>query len=511
MTKTAAQHWTADRDTAVIAKCRQFATYTLPGQFVDPLVSQQSVQHDFQSVGGLLVNNLAAKLTRGLFPPGVPFFRSTLTKAMQDAARNAGRTDQEVENALNRVDQLATEKLFLSAATAQLSSIIKLLIITGNALLYREPETGRIIVWNLHSFSVKRRTTGEWRRVVLKQTMPLDELEPAIRNDYLAKKPSATQNKHANVDLYTRIEIKPGAVNPRAEVTTELDGIRVGPVSSYPQHLCPWVVPTWNLSSGEDYGRGMLEDYAGDFAKLSLMSEQLGLYELESLSLLNLVDEAAGGVVDEYAESDVGAFVRGKAGGVTAYERGDYAKINAVNQGLMTLVQRLSQAFMYTANTRQAERVTAEEIRTVASEADQNLGGVYSLLADVLQTPLAYLSLQDVSDELLDGLINRTIRPVILTGVAALTRAIAVQNLLEFSQEAALIVPALMQLDNRVDKVKLLDLLYNAKNIDTAAIMKDPDVMAQEAKAAQQALQAQQDASLLAASPAIQQTVNELG
>lgn len=514
MKKTAAQLWTDYRDTAVIAKCEKFAFYTLPGQFVDPLVKQQSVQHDFQSVGGLLTNNLSSKLTRGLFPPGIPFFKSALTKELQEAAQRSGKSAQEVENALNRVDQQAAEKLFLNAATAQLTAVIKLLIITGNALLYRDPKTGEITVWNLHSYVVRRTANGKWRCVVLKQTFPLDELPDAIRNDYIAKKPGAADRLHSQIDLYTKIEVQPGALNARAVVTTEIDGIRVGPESSYPQHLCPWVVPTWNLSSGEHYGRGLVEDFTGDFSKLSLMSEQLGLYELESLSILNLVDEAAGGVVDEYQEADTGEFVRGKTAGITSYERGDYNKINAVNNGLMALIQRLSQAFMYTANTRQAERVTAEEIRNTASEADQNLGGVYSLLAEVLQTPLAYLCMQDVSDDILVGLVNKSIRPTILTGVAALTRAIAVQNLLEFTQEAAVIVPALVQLDTRVDKNKLLDLLYNAKNIDTQAIMKDADQLAAEARAAKQAAQqTAQDtnAAILAASPDVQSTVSQLG
>lgn len=38
---------------------------------------------------------------------------------------------------------------------------------------------------------------------------------------------------------------------------------------------------------------------------------------------------------------------------------------------------------------RQGERVTAEEIRYVAGELEDTLGGVYSILAQELQLPLA--------------------------------------------------------------------------------------------------------------------------
>lgn len=509
---TAATLWTKYRDTSVIEKCRQYAQYTLPGLFIDPLVQQQSVQHDFQSVGGLLLNHLGAKVTRALFPPGVPFFKNVASEDLKRTATEKGVSDGELDNKLNQVDNQATDRLFLNSSTAQLTNIIKLLAMTGNMLMYRDKETAAIRFWTIHSYSVRRISNGEWRCVVLKEQFQLDELPESIRNDYLSKKPGQKDRLHSQIDLYTKIERQMGSVNPRIVVTTEIDGVRCGPESSYPAHLCPWVVATWNLSPGEHYGRGMVEDYTGDFAKLSLLSEQLGLYELEALSLLNLVDEAAGGIVDEYQEADTGDFVRGKTGGITSYERGDYNKINAVNGGLQQVIQRLSMAFLYSGNTRDAERVTAEEIRQTANEAEQMLGGVYSLLAEQLQMPLAYLVTAEVSDTVMAGLVTRSYKPQILTGIPALTQAVLVQNLLEFSQTAAVVVPALIQLDDRVDRYKLLDVLYSSKNIDTSTIFKSPQQMQADAELkAQAAAQAQADTSVLGQAPAIQQTVSQLG
>ena len=509
---TAASLWTKYRDTAVIRKCEQYAQYTLPGLFVDPLVQQKTVQHDFQSVGGLLLNHLGAKVTRALFPPGVPFFKNVASEDLKATAERNGTSEAELDNRLNQVDNQATERLFLNSSTAQLTNIIKLLAMTGNMLMYRDKDTAAIRFWTLHSYSVRRISNGEWRCVVLKEQFQLDELPESIRNDYLAKKPGNKDRLYSQVDLYTKLERQVGTVNPRVVVTTEIDGIRVGPESSYPAHLCPWILATWNLSPGEHYGRGMVEDYTGDFAKLSLLSEQLGLYELEALSLLNLVDESAGGVVDEYQDADTGAFVRGKTGGIVSYERGDYNKIAAVNSGLQQIIQRLSMAFLYSGNTRDAERVTAEEIRQTANEAEQMLGGVYSLLAEQLQMPLAYLVTAEVSDAIMAGLVTRAYKPQILTGIPALTQAVFVQNLLEFSQTAAVVVPAMIQLDDRVDRYKLLDQLYSAKNIDTSAIFKTATQLAQEAQQkAEAANQIQTDASVLGQAPAIQQTVSQLG
>jgi hypothetical protein len=492
---TASELWSQYRDENIIRKCENFARFTNPTVFVDPLQKgPKQLEHDFQSVGAVFLNNLSSKLVAALFPTGIPFFKNQITKGLQAAADEKNIDDQQLASMLAAIDREAAERLFLNGALAKLTRLVKLLIVTGNALAYRDPVTAKFVIWSLRSFVVRRTATGEWRCVVLKQLFQFDELPQNVQADYEAKQPGKMK-PDSQVDYLTVIEKQPGAVNPRVVVWNEVGGIRVGPESSYPEHLSPWILATWNLDDGSHYGTGLVEDFTGDFAKLSLVSEQLGLYELEALSLLNLVDEAAGGVIDEYQEADTGDFVRGKTAGITSYERGDYNKIAAVRESLGEVISRLSQAFMYTGNTRNAERVTAEEIRALAREAEAALGGVYSLLAESLQTPLAYLTMSEVSEQLMVGLVNRLYKPTVITGTQALSRAVAVQNLLAATQEAAVVVPALAQLDTRMDPQKLMDLFYNSRSVDTSKLFKDPEVLAAEAKAKQDAAARQEQAA----------------
>jgi hypothetical protein len=82
------------------------------------------------------------------------------------------------------------------------------------------------------------------------------------------------------------------------------------------------------------------------------------------------------------------------------------------------------------------------------------------------------------------------------------------QNLLAATQEIAAIVPALTQLDTRVDGSKVADLIYNSRSVDVSRIFKDPEVIAAEAEAkAQAAAQAQEGAQ--AAMLGAGATVNE--
>lgn len=477
---TAAGKWSAYRDTGVVRRAEQYAKFTLPHLLVDPLQAhnnQQTVEHDFQSYGGLLVNNLASKLVSALFPAGRPSFRIQAADELVAAAEEQGVDEATLSGRMAELERKATEQLFKNAALAKLTRAIKLLIVSGTALLYRDTATSRFMVWSIQSFSTRRLPTGELAECVLKQHMQFNTLPEDIQEDARKLNPG-TYKGTEKVDLYTTIETLPGKPNNRVLVWHELNGKRVGAEAEYPEHLSPYIVPTWNLADGEHYGRGLVEDYSGAFAKLSLLSEQLGLYELDALNILNLVDESAGGVIDDYQNADTGDYVPGKTGAVTAYERGDYNKIAAVRSSLVEVQQLLAQAFMYTGNVRDAERVTAEEIRMVAREAENTLGGVYSQLAESMQAPLAYLCMSEVSPGLLMGLVSKMYKPAIITGIPALTRSADTQSLLQATQELVAIAPLLQLLPQRIDINKVFELVMNSNSIDPNSISKSPEEIA---------------------------------
>lgn len=490
--------WAEHRDTRAIRKAEDFARFTVASLMVDPLnktAQAETVEYDFQSAGALLTNNLTAKLAMALFPPGRPSFQLELDDTLKAAAQAAGVADSVMHARTAELERQATRKLFQNATLSKLHRVLRLLIVTGNALLFRDSDRGRTMVWTMQSYTVRRTSTGEPSCVVLRQQMPFSELPLAIQNDARDKRVRSVDS--GRIDLYTVIEWKEVAQGRRrAEVWHELDDKRVGPESSYPEHLCPYIPCAWTVPDGEHYGRGHVEEYSGDFARLSMLSEALGLYELEALNVLNLVDEAAGGVVDDYKDAQVGDFVPGKTGAVTSYERGDYNKIAQANNSVENIVLRLNRAFMYTGQQRNAERVTVEEIKTIAEEAENLLGGIYSLLAENLQAPLAYLTMAEAATgngNLLLGIATKTYRPTIVTGIPALTRNVETQNLLRATQEAAAIVPALGQLSPRFDTEKVVERIFANNSVDLETISKDPDQLAAEAEQQNELAQAQLD------------------
>jgi len=484
------------RDGNVVSKAEKFAAFTIPSLMADStrIGTAQAFTADFQSVGALLVNNLTAKLASALFPSGRPFHKIKIDARLQEVAEAAGVDSSVLAQGAAEMERLSTEQLFKNAALSRLHRALKLAIVTGECLIYRDTDKQKFLVWNLHSYVVRRNTYAEVQEVILKQRVRFDALPVETQQEY--RRIKTTVRDDEVVDLYTEV-LYDREDTELVYVQQSIEDKPVGELSTYPEHLCPYIVVAWNVPDGEHYGRGYVEEYAGDFTKQSLMSEQLSLYELESLQLLNLVDEAAGGVIDDYQEANLGDYVSGKAESVRAYERGDYNKINVLAQRLDEIARRLSQAFMYTGNVRDSERTTAEEIRTVAQEAENLLGGTYSILAETLQAPLAYLCMYEVALDTADTdiiyeVVSQQYRPEIVTGIPALTQAAETQNLVRATEELSVIVPALAELSQRFDTEKIVELVMHNNSVNLASISKTPEQMQADAEA----MQAEQEAAL---------------
>lgn len=499
-TFSAASQWEKLRDTSRLDVQRRMSFCTIPSVQSDPARQtngNQDVVADFQSVGAMLVNSLANKLAQSLFPVGRPSFRVVLTDDLQQQAQQAGSSQEELQTGLAKLETEASKRVFLRDGMSTLTQVLKYLIITGQCLLYRDPVSHKMSTWSSEHFVTRRDPLGNLKMIILKQQFMLKDL-PDDRLEALRQaRAGMYSDDKSKVDLYTVIQ------NAGTQWTVDeyIDDISVMEQSTYPAFLCPWQLPTWQVTPGDHYARGYVEMYAGDFARLSMLSESLTTYQLEALSVLHVVDESAGGVIDEYMQSGNGDFVSGKVGAISTYESGDYNKMAGIQQAVAEITQRLSQAFGYTGQARDSERTTATEVQQVAQEADRLLGGSYSTLAYTLQTPLMYLCLYEVGQDLLMGIISEDIKPEILTGTAALGRASDSQNLLEAAQMVGTIVPSLVQASSNLDPNKIVSLLLRNSGVDVDSITKSAEQLQQEAQAQEQAANAQQQLTQQAIDP----------
>jgi hypothetical protein len=244
------------------------------------------------------------------------------------------------------------------------------------------------------------------------------------------------------------------------------------------------------MVNGDSYGRGMIEDYAGDFAKLSALSLGLAKYEMASTRIINLVAPGAATDVDTLAEAEDNGWVQGNPQEIQPYEVGVYQKIKQLSDELQVIYQRLALAFMYQGNTRDAERVTGYEIQQNAIEAEKALGGVYSQLSAGLHLPLSVLLSHDVDPVIVEGILKGQLGIDVLTGVAALGRSSDVQNLLTAIQELAAIIPAMMQISPRFDTDSVINTVLLAHNVPLDSVLLDDEELQNKMDAGNAAAQA---------------------
>jgi hypothetical protein len=144
---------------------------------------------------------------------------------------------------------------------------------------------------------------------------------------------------------------------------------------------------------------------------------------------------------------------------------------------------------------RNAERVTAEEIRLMAQELENTLGGVYSVLTQEFQLPLfRRVEAQMVKRGSLKKLPPDAAKVSIVTGLAAIGRGQDLQRLQEGVGMVAQMAQAFPELAQRINSADLAKRIFIGVGVDTTGLLKTEEQVATEQ---QQAAQQQQVASVM--------------
>jgi hypothetical protein len=182
--------------------------------------------------------------------------------------------------------------------------------------------------------------------------------------------------------------------------------------------------------------------------------------------------------------------VQGRPEDVAVIQVGKTADFSTAANMSQGIEKRLLEAFLVM-NIRNAERVTAEEVRLTQLELEQQLGGIFSLLTVEFLIPYlnrTLLVLQRSSE--IPKLPKDIVRPTIVAGVNALGRGQDRESLTAFIGTIAQTLgpEALMQFINPSEAIKRL---AAAQGIDILNLVKTEEQIQEEMQMAQQA-QAQQ-------------------
>lgn len=481
--------------TTYLERARDAAKLTIPSLVPDSgHTSTTKFYTPYQGIGARGVNNLASKLLLSLLPPNAPFFAMRLDDfTIQELAQSEGARAK-VDEALNKYERAVMTEIENSGMRSPIFEALKQLIVAGNVLLYLPPEGGAR-VFPLSRYVVKRDPMGEVIEVIVKETLsratlPADILE-LLQDDGL-NLPS-DKAREDEVHLYTKMYRE----GTKYVLYQEVDGVVVpNSQGKYPLDKAPMLALRWTRVDGEDYGRSYVEEYIGDLISLEGLSKAILEASAVSAKVVFLVNPNGSTKARDIAKADNGAVVAGNAAEVSTLQVMKQADMSIAASTAQQITERLSYAFlMNSAVQRSGERVTAEEVRYMAGELEDALGGVYSILSQEFQLPLVNRIIARMTKKkMLPNLPKGVAKPTIVTGLEALGRGHDMNKYQMFLNALAPLGPqAVSQFMNVGDYITRVG---TALGIDMDGLIKSEQQIQQERQQAMQLRNQQQMAEM---------------
>jgi len=424
-----------------LRRARKASSLTLPFLIApDGHTGASDLPTPYQSMGARGVTNLAAKLLLALLPPDNPFFRYDVDKFQQEEFSEDEKV--QFDKILSDVETSVMNFIESSPIRTAAFEMLKHLIVGGNVLIHYQSEKDKsdLRVFGVDRYIVKRAPTGKALEIIVKEMVVPNALSQEIL-EHCQCKPDSGDSYNKPIQMYTKVWWD--NMDNKYHVSQLINDIVVpDSEGTYTENNVPFRALRLHRIDGESYGRGLVEQYLGDLISLESLHESIVKASAAAAKVIFLLAPNGVTKADDLNKAPTGAFRTGNAEDVSTIQMGKYNDFRVALETINRIEARLSSAFMLRESIqRDAERVTAEEIRYMATELDEAQGGIYSILAQEWQLPLVHIVTQDMTKKkLLPALPKQLLTPVITTGLDALGRT-----------------NDLIKLDNMVERVFTLD------------------------------------------------------
>lgn len=412
-----------------LTRARENAKLTIPSLMPpEGYTPSTPLPQPYQGFAARGINSLSAKMVGSLLPPNQPFFR----KVIKEYAKIDEKDRTKFDASLSRYETAVMKEIEASGDRPVIHESFKHLLNDGNALLYTTKEN-KSRLYKLDSYVVVRDAVGNVLEGItherVARVMLNDEIANAVQADRApaADLPSQ-QAQHCNpmLDVYTCFRRKDVDT---FETWQEINEIEVpGSRGTFKADKSPYIAMRYARVDGESYSRSLIEEFYGDIASLEGLSQSLLEGAADAARVVNLVNPNGVTKKEDLENAANGDYIVGNADDVKKLQSEKFADFRFVSEQIASLKRELEPVFlMHASATRDAERVTAEEIRFMAAELDEARGGLYSILAAEFQLPYVQAKIHRAKGlpALPDDLVDTTI----VTGVEALGRGQDLQRL----------------------------------------------------------------------------------
>jgi hypothetical protein len=436
----------------------------------------------YQSEGANGVNNLAAKITLTILPPqGSPIALDVSDEILKELEAQDPTIRSQVEQDMLKTEKAIMEDVNTNAMRPKVFNMIRHMIVCGDGCTFT-PDEGTIKAFRQDRYVVVRDDSGNILELIIKETFDQSVLTDEQLAAFNAADSSDPTRNEDDVDVFTYVQRDKKLIKASQWIGASMvEGTEV----SYPVDESPWVVPRWTEIDGENYGRGHVEENWGDINALESLSQSIILSAGIAAKTVFLVNPNGTTNMKQLSKAPLGSFVAGSADDVVALRVDKAADMQAASQLMNEIKQQIRSVFLRNSSVqRNAERVTAEEIRLMAEELETSLGGMFSRLSEEFQRPFFNRIIGRLKKQ---GKIPKFPKDVvtlrITTGIEAIGRG---QNLnkIDRALQSLAANPDAMGL---IKTDELVRRVFNAVGVDTTGLVKTPEEIKAEQQAAQQA------------------------
>ena len=466
----------------------------------------------WNGIGARGVHNLSSRLSLALLPPTEAFFRFTVDEIEQGKREvellQSGATEEQVakgksefEIGLAKLERAVLRSIEASNDRVAVHEMLQHLLVAGNALLYVGEKGLRC--FHLNRYVLRRDPNGQPLEAIICEEVSIENLPEKVQalikeQDDEAMGIADSEDEDGDNDrseydrtvrICTHIEWEDGKVSWCQEVKgKEIPG------SSHTASLSesPWLALRMYRIDGHDYSPGYVEAATlADLQTAEALSQAVAEGALVSAQVKHLVKPSGIANPKKLAEAANGAFLPGNPDDVFTIQTSKAQDLTVAMQGLARIEARLAQAFML-ADMRDAERVTAEEVRLQALQLENSLGSIYAILTVEFQQPyvarkLALLMRKGKMPRLPEGLVQ----PVVSVGLAAVGRGNDLEKTARFMQILQTTIGP-EGITTYVVPSELIRRLAGAMGMDIIGLVKTDEQLAAEQQQQQQMAMAQQ-------------------
>lgn len=478
MNKTASILWSelkSKRD-KVLDRVEDYAALTIASVYrnedFDP--ADEDNTNDHQSLGAIGVNHLVNKLALAMFAPSRPFFKLSADDQTEQDLAKLKVPASEVVNALAAIERKAVKRMDTLAQRPLIYRMLRHVVVAGNVLLdLTESDSMRVI--GLKHFAVKRTRRGAIHTLVVHECILFEELEDDIRAEVRNKK----EGDH--VEFYVVCRLSGGKY--QVDQWVEDQKLSSDFSSVYEKDKLPYHVVVWDLDDAADYAKGLVEEYSRDLTALSVMSRGVTEGALVAMEVKWMLNPNSGTRVEQLEAARNGDVLSGLDTDLSAVTSGSGPAVQIAGVHLARIEQRVSRAFLLNSGvTRDAERVTAEEVRLQAQELETAYGGTYTTLSANVQRPLARWLLNGLGQKELAGFEVQ-----VVTGLEAISRNGDLENLRQAMGDLALFTQLPPELQARIKFKELAAYVGAGRGVDLTRFLKSEEEFAADQRAAQEA------------------------